>query len=416
MNSNRSLVRSVSSPTACVAAMCSLFASAAGAEGALVNLGAHNAWYSSYASGSYASGVNADGSVIVGGAYRRVPRFQPPEGAAFRWTQASGMASLGTLNGGSFSVANGVNADGSVVVGSAIDGAVPQLPFPYAPRTRAFRWTQASGMVSLGTLNGGSSSSASGVNANGLVVVGSADDAALQSRAFRWTPATGMVNLGTLNGGRYCYASAVNADGSVIVGSAADGAAQNQSRAFRWTQASGMANLGTLNGGSYSFASAVNATGSVVVGYGDDGAAQNQDRAFRWTQASGMVSLGTLNGGSSSSASGVNATGSVVVGSALDGAAQNQPRAFRWTQASGMISVEDWLRTNGVAVGKGLTLTDARAVNADASVVVGSMNTGGFTSTAYLARVSPLGNGLMDVDPYYQTLSGPNPPRTALRA
>jgi hypothetical protein len=127
MNSNRSLVRSVSSPTACVAAMCSLFASAAGAEGALVNLGAHNAWYSSYASGSYASGVNADGSVIVGGAYRRVPRFQPPEGAAFRWTQASGMASLGTLNGGSFSVANGVNADGSVVVGSAIDGAVPQF-------------------------------------------------------------------------------------------------------------------------------------------------------------------------------------------------------------------------------------------------------------------------------------------------
>jgi probable HAF family extracellular repeat protein len=161
----------------------------------------------------------------------------------------------------------------------------------------------------------------------------------------------------------------------------------------------------------------VNADGSVVVGGADDGAAQNQFRAFRWTQASGMVSLGTLNGGSYSEAGGVNATGSVVVGLASDGVAPGTLRAFRWTQASGMISVEDWLRANGVAVAQGIRLFSATAVNADGSVVVGGIDTSE-GDRAYLARVSPFGNGLIDPEQYYQslsqTLAAANPPRTAL--
>lgn len=36
---------------------------------------------------------------------------------AFRWKQATGMIGLGVLPGGAVSVANAVNADGSVVVG-----------------------------------------------------------------------------------------------------------------------------------------------------------------------------------------------------------------------------------------------------------------------------------------------------------
>jgi uncharacterized membrane protein len=82
-----------------------------------------------------------------------------------------------------------------------------------------------------------------------------------------------------------------------------------------------------------------------------------------------------------------------------------------------MVSVEDWLRANGVAIAQGLRLTSASAVNADGSVVVGSMRTSeGTPETAYLARVSPFGNGLMYVDPYYQTLSGArlHPRSTAL--
>ncbi len=110
---------------------------------------------------SSATGVSADGSVVVGSS-TRTPMWTTE---AFRWTQATGMVGLGDLPGGSFySDANGVSADGSVVVGISNIGN----------GSEAFRWTQATGMVGLGNLSGWNSSSASGVSADGSVVVGTA--------------------------------------------------------------------------------------------------------------------------------------------------------------------------------------------------------------------------------------------------
>src|SRR5262249_49057943 len=83
---------------------------------------------------------------------------------------------LGSLPGGNQSFARGVNADGTVVVGF---GSGPNLPF------QASRWTAASGMVGLGFLPGGNLSSAFGVNADGRVVVGFSFGPSEQ--AFRWT-------------------------------------------------------------------------------------------------------------------------------------------------------------------------------------------------------------------------------------
>jgi probable HAF family extracellular repeat protein len=76
-------------------------------------------------------------------------------------------------------------------------------------------------MVGLGFVPGGTKSQASGVNADGSVVVGNALDNNQNQAAFRWTAATGMVGLSTLSNPRFgifSSASGVNADGSVIVG------------------------------------------------------------------------------------------------------------------------------------------------------------------------------------------------------
>jgi len=249
---------------------------------------------------------------------------------------------LGTLPGSDGSWATGVSADGSVVVGVA-DSA--------AGKWRAFRWTAAGGMQDLGTL-GGDGSAAWGVSADGSVVVGSARNAAGKWRAFRWTEASGMQDLGTL-GGDESRAYGVSADGSVVVGYAHNAAGQR--RAFRWTPAGGMQDLGTL-GGDESRAYGVSADGSVVVGSAHNAA--GQWRAFRWTPAGGMQDLGTL-GGDWSVAYGVSADGSVVVGSAQNAA--GEWRAFRWTAARGM-------RDLGTLGGN---WSAAWSVSADGSVVVG---------------------------------------------
>jgi probable HAF family extracellular repeat protein len=247
---------------------------------------------------------------------------------------------LGTLPGGSESAATGVSADGSVVVGWAQDTA---------GKARAFRWTAAGGMEDLGTL-GGDESGAAGVSADGSVVVGVAYNAAGDRRAFRWTEAGGMQDLGTLPGGGWSEAYGVSADGSVVVGISGR-------RAFRWTAAGGMQDLGTL-GGSGSAAYGVSADGSVVVGI-------SGRRAFRWTAAGGMQDLGTL-GGSGSVAYGVSAGGSVVVGSAQNAA--GQWRAFRWTAAGGM---EDLNITYAHLLTNGSVLEGASAISPNGRYIMG---------------------------------------------
>src|SRR5262245_41718300 len=86
-------------------------------------------------------------------------------------------------------------------------------------------------MVGLDFLPGGSSSGANGVNANGKVVVGSAIDASGQPQAFRWTAATRMQSVLTLllaakvvtmAGWQLRSANGVSADGTVIVGDGFD--------------------------------------------------------------------------------------------------------------------------------------------------------------------------------------------------
>jgi probable HAF family extracellular repeat protein len=316
--------------------------------------------------GSVATGISADGRVVVGLSFSDNGR------EAYRWENGV-MTGLGDLPGASFySYASGVNADGSVVVGegSSLNGI------------EAFRWTQATGMVGLGDLAGGLFwSEAWGVSADGSVIVGESDSGGTGREAFRWTQATGMVGLSDLaGGGFFSRATGISADGNVVVGISSS-AGGGIGEAFRWTQATGMVGLGGFGGGSpFSAANAVSADGNVVVGHG---LTINGTEAFRWTQATGMVGLGDLPGGSFwSNAAGVNADGTVVVGY---GTSASGFEAFRWTLAGGMQTVVDWLAGAGVTV-TGWTLESTNAVNADGSVVVG----GGVSANgdeAFIARV-----------------------------
>ena len=70
-------------------------------------------------------------------------------------------------------------------------------------------------MIDLGTLRGHPRSHATAVNDNGQVVGLSSPADGLSTRAFSWTQAGGMVDLGTL-GGSVAHALAVNETGQVV--------------------------------------------------------------------------------------------------------------------------------------------------------------------------------------------------------
>jgi probable HAF family extracellular repeat protein len=164
---------------------------------------------------STASGVSADGSVIVGSGVST----QGTE--AFRWENGV-ITGLGDLPTGSFrSEARAVSADGQVVVGFGVVQVSPSLGVH-----RAFRW-ENDVMVDLGYLPGGNDASeAKGTSEDGSVVVGlSSSESGAQ--AFVWTADLGIRSLKelleddfelNLDGWRLHQANGISADGRTIVG------------------------------------------------------------------------------------------------------------------------------------------------------------------------------------------------------
>jgi probable HAF family extracellular repeat protein len=159
-----------------------------------------------------ARNVSPDGGVITGWA------TAPAGVRAYRWTSATGSVDLGTL-GGSESVAEDASPGGAVVVGQARDAG---------EFWRAFSWTAAGGIRDLGTL-GGPMSAAFGISDDGAVIVGKSltTSSSASEHAFRWTTTQklqelqkALVGAGvtSVQGWTLGSATGVSADGTVIVG------------------------------------------------------------------------------------------------------------------------------------------------------------------------------------------------------
>ena len=109
------------------------------------------------------------------------------------------MISLRTLSGGTNSSGYGINNSGQVV-GESDTGPVLNPNFRLKGfsffGTHAFLWTEGVGLTDLGHLGGGTSR-ATALSNNGIVV-GTSTLINGTSRAFRWTQAGGMIDLNTL--------------------------------------------------------------------------------------------------------------------------------------------------------------------------------------------------------------------------
>jgi len=297
-----------------------------------------------------AADVSADGSVVVGRCQNNTGNGQF---IAFRWTEDTGLVTLGDFDGGGFdSTAVATSADGTIVVGH---GQSTQS----GGNDEAFRWTELTGLVSLGDLPGGSFfSAAADISADGAVIVGSSSSASSPvAEAFRWTMQDGMVGLG----GNLSIARAVSANGQVIVGEVG-----SLARPFRWKQETGLLSLGLpANGSNRGYANDVTSDGQLIVGYSEKPNGDNL--AFAWREGVGFQELGFLPGDRESVANEVSGDGSRIVGYSR----RADFRAVLWDGSNGIRDLRQWLVSDFGLNLTGWLLTDAFAISSDGNTIVG---------------------------------------------
>lgn len=300
------------------------------------------------------AGISADGSTVVGVGI---------SGDILRWTRAGGTESVG----GPVLRVEAVSADGSVIIGSLGPAIEP----------RAFRWTQATGVIDLGSLPGLSQSEAKGISDDGSIVVG---DALLES--IRWTESSGMLSLENFPGNTSSSALGISGDGGTIVGTASSDFPEGLTyfQASRWTSINGIEILSDVPFHGFSLARAASYDGSVIVGWGEF---SGSSQAFRWSENAGMEILGA--GFGTSLGWDVSADGKLIVGALGGGIAET---AMVWRRSFGMLPVTQLLTDQGVTNLAGWELLNAIGVSANSQTIVGS----GFQGNMFQGWVATIDN------------------------
>ena len=364
--------------------------------------------------------VSANGNVVTGKA-AVVDSAGVVSYVAMAWSESTGMISLGKLPGGEngYSVGRGVSADGNYIVGDSTANDPNTLL-----RQEAFRWSLGDGMQGLGTLNGGyATSEARATSRHGEVVVG-VDDfrpptlmangfAPLPEgyfrRAVRYTDETGLQSLGTL--AEYeLYSSSeavdVSADGQVIAGNAFRGLSDtdvvyfDQAQPFLWTEKSGMVGLGNPARNviaiyppptQETIANAVSSDGKIVVGVdnltwsivADPGSLLPTEQAVLWTEETGWQDLqpfrlppgpriiGSTAVDVSSATGSVIGQVSVIDTDATDVVTVADTIPFIWDEQRGMRPLAKVLAGDYGLDFEGWQLTEATAISDDGTTIVG---------------------------------------------
>lgn len=258
-------------------------------------------------------------------------------------------------------------------------------------------------VIDLGALDNGNffrnTSRANGINSSGQVVgfSGPILDGS-NSRAFLWSQATGMFDIGTL-GGAYAQAFAIN-DGGFVTGSSQLKSKVGAVHAFIYDSLGlhigpfwGMRDLGTL-GGTYSYGMSINGK-NTVVGYSTIDKSNDRIHAFILDKSGKMRDLGSLGGktlqNDQSFALGVNGADEVVGYTYLPAKTEIKgPRqvAFIFTKGA-MINLNDLIGS----AAESYLVQSAVAINDNGQIAANAVDY--LTGNVHAVLLTPTG---MDID------------------
>ena len=261
----------------------------------------------SLGSNSEALAVDESGSVIVGHSFDRAGRLY-----AVKWTWQSGSWVISTLPYPGSARATGVDNQGGA---AGYFASIPQ---------KAVLWPVGSEARVLGCASDVGQSTASGISADGQVVVGSGG---IWRTA---TPGSCGENLPALAEGGGSSAVTVNGDGTIVGGSSTPNPSADP-LPVRWRSTGGqwqVEQLDTRRGRASGANAAGDLAGFVAEPCTVDGGCQ---RAVVWYAAGGSLDLGRL-GADRSNGTDINSGGEVVGVSTANG----RSTAFFWSSSLGV--------------------------------------------------------------------------------
>jgi uncharacterized membrane protein len=339
---------------------------AAGASALAATLSASAGGSFQILSQGVANGVSADGTVVVG---------QNNEGA-FRWRFDGGFTYLD----GTTAIA--ANHDGSIVAGNTTVGATE-----VALRSVGDVGTPLGGIEATGC--DFYLSSAYAISGDGSVVVGLGWQGC-DARAFRWSESTGMTALAQ-EGTASARANSISADGTHIGGW--EEASGGLRRAVLWDERGDPTFVlrgepGNAEGGGEVWG--MTSDGSTFVG-----SATSSDPAtsgpFVARRGEGVTYLGDIPGTSAfvSGANDISEDGRVIVGFQREGVGPFAAfDATIWTESTGTRRLSEYLADLGVAVPEDFQLAAVMGVSDDGTVLAGWGYTGFiFNQQAWVATI-----------------------------
>lgn len=274
------------------------------------------------------------------------------------WNEGSGTVNIGQITGDEpISGTTNISSDAKFISGTMTN--------PASGKNEMARYnTNTSTWSYLGNLNPDSDgTSAWGMTSDGSTVVGLGMVSGWEGHAVKWSQATGLVDLGSTVPSASSRANSISADGTVVVGWQDDDFGGRF--AVYWKN-----NLQTIiknnDQNVAGEAEAVTPDGSTIVGISED-----EEGAFVWNVADGYTSIKHPDPMYIAGASGVSDDGKTVIGYFRPwGSPAAAGEGFIWTKETGSINLNQYVASLGFD-DLGITFALPLGISPDGKYIVG---------------------------------------------